>query len=126
MQLCEKLAVENTDRLNGNVSVMHRAILHCVLSSSPPVRRKCIAILKRTAGSLSGNFIARALLKELENYLLSSKVPVSRVFLFVFNTIFVFVQYRSLQLYTISRTLCKNCIGPYGINFSSRIIPLIT
>lgn len=76
MNLCEKLLMEHAERLNGNIGVLHRAVLYCLLSSSVNVRRKCFAVLKRIVGSLSGNTIARALLKELQNFLDSGKAQV--------------------------------------------------
>lgn len=65
MYLCEKLLMEYSERLNGNVSPLHHAVLYCVILSPSSVRLKCIPILKRIVGSLGGTAIARALFKEL-------------------------------------------------------------
>lgn len=73
MQLCQRLLTEHTDRLNGNVAPLHRAILYCVTSSSATVRLNCAAVLKKIVGSLGGAVIARAVMRELQCFLDAQK-----------------------------------------------------
>lgn len=63
MQLCEKLLVDYSEKLNGKHSPLHRAVLHCVIFGSATVRRKCLVVLKRMVGGLAGPSLARALFK---------------------------------------------------------------
>jgi hypothetical protein len=74
MQLCEKLLIEHSDKLNGKNSPLHRAVLHCVIFGSAKVRRKCLTILRRMVGDSSRAALARAFLKELRIFLETSKV----------------------------------------------------
>ncbi|RZC38970.1 translational activator GCN1-like, partial [Asbolus verrucosus] len=74
MQLCEKLLIEYPEKLNGKNSPLHRAVLHCVIFGSARVRRKCLTVLKRMVGGLGGPTLARALFKELQNFLETAKV----------------------------------------------------
>lgn len=53
--------MEYVEKLNGNAAPAHKGVLHCVLSNSPNVRRKCLVVLKRIVASLSGTSIARCL-----------------------------------------------------------------
>lgn len=73
MQLCETLLVEHPEKVK-NPAPLHKAILHCSTYSNTLVRRKCLTVLNRIVGSLSGAAIARALFKELQNFLDSNKV----------------------------------------------------
>lgn len=76
MYLCEKLLMEYSERLNGNVSPLHHAVLYCVILSPSSVRLKCLPILKRIVGSLGGTAISRALFKELLKILEVRKSPI--------------------------------------------------
>lgn len=76
MQLCEILLLEYPERVNKNAVPIHRAVIYCVTSPSTPVRRKCLAVLKRIVGSLSGITIARSLVKELQIMLESNKIVI--------------------------------------------------
>lgn len=77
MYLCEKLLLEYSERLNGNASPLHNAVLYCLILSPLNVRLKCTPILKRIVGSLGGTVIARALFKELLKFLETPKSQVS-------------------------------------------------
>lgn len=77
MQFCERLLLDCPERLNGKVGPIHRAVLICVTSSSPVVRRKCYGILRRMVAGLDGTVLARAILKDLVVFLESAKIQVS-------------------------------------------------
>lgn len=77
MNLCEKLLLEYSERLNGNTSPLHHAVLYCVILSPLNVRLKCIPILKRIVGGLGGTLIARALFTELLKVLQTLKAQVN-------------------------------------------------
>lgn len=73
MQFCETLLVEHPEKIK-NPAPLHKAILHCSTYSNTSMRRKCLTVLNRIVGNLSGAVIARALFKELQNFLDSNKV----------------------------------------------------
>ncbi|CAG9834134.1 unnamed protein product [Diabrotica balteata] len=73
MQLCEVLLVQYPEKLKKPEPI-HRAVLYCTTVCSSSTRRKCLAILKRIVGSLSGAAIARSLFKELQRFLETNKV----------------------------------------------------
>ncbi|KAJ8939614.1 hypothetical protein NQ318_012337 [Aromia moschata] len=74
MQLCEILLVQYPEKVVKAARPLYRAILHSSTFSSTSVRRKCLLILRRITGSLSGTSIARSILKELQFFLESNKV----------------------------------------------------
>lgn len=79
MQLCERLLVDQCDRLSGLAGPLHRAVFHCVAAPSPTLRQKCRLILRRLVSSLVGTHTARQLLKEFYRYLGSVKLQVRNV-----------------------------------------------
>lgn len=76
MYLCEKLLLEYSERLNGNIAPLHRAVLYCTIVSPTSVRLKCLPILKKIVGSLGGTQIARALFRELLVFLEVTRLQV--------------------------------------------------
>ncbi|XP_044264698.1 eIF-2-alpha kinase activator GCN1-like [Tribolium madens] len=74
MQLCENLLVDHCKILNGKNSPLHRAVLYCVIFGSAKVRRKCLTILKRMVASSPKAALARALFRELLNFLETVKI----------------------------------------------------
>lgn len=76
MQLCEILLVEHPEKFYKTAGPLHKTILFCTTNASTPIRRKCLVILRRIVGSLSGATIARALFKELLKLLESNKIQI--------------------------------------------------
>ncbi|CAH1119168.1 unnamed protein product [Phaedon cochleariae] len=73
MQLCENLLVAHPEKLK-RADPIHRALLHCTMHPSTLTRRKCLVVLKRIIGSLSGVAVARSLFKEMPRFLDANKV----------------------------------------------------
>ncbi|XP_057670075.1 eIF-2-alpha kinase activator GCN1 [Diorhabda carinulata] len=77
MQLCEVLLVQYPERLKRPETI-YRAILYCIAITSGNTRRKCLVILKRIVGSLSGVTISRSLFRELYKFLDINKVVIRK------------------------------------------------
>ncbi|KAG5899951.1 hypothetical protein JTB14_002498 [Gonioctena quinquepunctata] len=73
MQLCEVLLVVYPEKLKISEPIL-KAVLHCTTHSSTATRKKCLILLRKIIGSLSGATIARCLFKELRKFLNNNKV----------------------------------------------------
>ncbi|KAL1132575.1 hypothetical protein AAG570_010527, partial [Ranatra chinensis] len=73
--LCEKILMDDGERVASNPAPLHRALVTCL--TVQPVRFKCKPILHRMFSSLHGTLIATALLEELTNMLLTNRIQCS-------------------------------------------------
>lgn len=79
MQMCEHLLLEYPEKLNGKAGPIHRALLLCITLSSNKTRRKCFIILQNLIKGLNGTAIARAILKDLIDFLENTKIQVRKL-----------------------------------------------
>ncbi|XP_066998088.2 stalled ribosome sensor GCN1 [Anabrus simplex] len=74
MQLCERVLLDQPDKLDGRANPFHKAIIFCLTHPSSELRQHCRSSVRKLLSPLGGLSLAQCLLKEFTKFLDTAKV----------------------------------------------------